>query len=67
MSDVHHAISDTDLDTLFRSARTQNKWQDKPVSNAMLMAIYDLLRWTRFFAAPAHCVTGRTSRSRMRC
>ena len=45
MSQDHHAISDTDLDTLFRSARTQNKWQDKPVSNAMLMAIYDLLRW----------------------
>src|SRR5471030_2825002 len=45
MSEAHHAISDTDLDTLFRSARTQNKWQDKPVSNAMLMAIYDLLRW----------------------
>jgi 3-hydroxypropanoate dehydrogenase len=45
MSEAHHAISDTDLDTLFRGARTQNKWQDKPVSNAMLMAIYDLLRW----------------------
>ncbi len=45
MSEPHHAISDTDLDTLFRSARTQNKWQDKPVSNAMLMAIYDLMRW----------------------
>ncbi|HEU0095065.1 MAG TPA: malonic semialdehyde reductase [Rhizomicrobium sp.] len=45
MSELHHAISDADLDTLFRNARTQNKWQDKPVSNAMLMAIYDLMRW----------------------
>jgi 3-hydroxypropanoate dehydrogenase len=45
MSETHHAISDSDLDTLFRSARTQNKWQDKPVSNTMLMAIYDLMRW----------------------
>jgi 3-hydroxypropanoate dehydrogenase len=45
MSEAHHAISDTDRDTLFRSARTQNKWQDKPVSNTMLMAIYDLMRW----------------------
>jgi 3-hydroxypropanoate dehydrogenase len=45
MSEPHHAISDSDLDTLFRNARTQNKWQDKPVSNTMLMAIYDLMRW----------------------
>jgi len=40
-----HAINDEALDILFRTARTQNKWQDKPVSTAMLMAIYDLLRW----------------------
>ncbi len=42
---MHHAINDEALDIIFRTARTQNKWQDKPVSNAMLMAIYDLMRW----------------------
>jgi 3-hydroxypropanoate dehydrogenase len=43
--DVHHAINDDALDTIFRKARTQNKWQNKPVSPALLMAIYDLMRW----------------------
>jgi 3-hydroxypropanoate dehydrogenase len=42
---MSHAVSDEALDTLFRAARTQNKWSDTPVSDAMLMAIYDLMRW----------------------
>jgi len=41
---VHHAISDEALDQLFRSARSQNKWQDRPVSPTLLHALYDLLR-----------------------
>ncbi len=41
----HHAVNDEALDTIFRAARTQNKWQDKPVSTALLMAVYDLMRW----------------------
>lgn len=40
-----HAISDEALDRIFRTARSQNKWFDKPVSVAHLMAIYDLMRW----------------------
>jgi len=40
----HHAINDEALDTIFRSARSQNKWTDKPVSTALLMAVYDLMR-----------------------
>jgi len=42
---MSHAINDEDLDVIFRTARTQNKWQDKPVSPALLMAVYDLMRW----------------------
>ena len=42
MSD--HAVSDAALDTIFREAHTQNKWTDKPVSPALLMAVYDLMR-----------------------
>ena len=41
---MHHAISDEALDQLFRSARSQNKWQAKPVSPTLLHALYDLLR-----------------------
>lgn len=40
-----HAINDEALDTLFRQAHTHNAWQDKPVSSAVLMAVYDLMRW----------------------
>ena len=41
---MHHAISDDALDQLFRTARTQNKWQMKPVSLTLLHAVYDLMR-----------------------
>jgi 3-hydroxypropanoate dehydrogenase len=42
---MSHAINDEALDVIFRKARTQNKWLDKPVSPALLMAVYDLMRW----------------------
>ncbi len=37
-------VSDSDLDLIFREARTHNVWQDKPVSDVVLQALYDLLR-----------------------
>ena len=40
-----HAVSDEALDTLFRSARSHNRWTEEPVSDALLMALYDLMRW----------------------
>ncbi len=40
-----HAINDEALDTIFRDAHTHNAWTDKPVSPALIMAVYDLLRW----------------------
>ena len=52
----HHAINDEAFDTIFRAARTQNKWFDKPVSPAMLMAIYDLMR---FGPTSANCSPAR--------
>jgi 3-hydroxypropanoate dehydrogenase len=45
LSEPAHAISDAALDTLFREAHTTRKWLDRPVSPALLMAIYDLMRW----------------------
>jgi 3-hydroxypropanoate dehydrogenase len=42
---MSRTVNDEALNILFREARTQNKWQDKPVSTALLMAIYDLTRW----------------------
>jgi 3-hydroxypropanoate dehydrogenase len=45
LSEPHHAVSDAALDTLLREAHTTRKWLDTPVSNTVLMAIYDLMRW----------------------
>ena len=41
---MHAPISDDALDTIFREARTFRRWQDKAVSPALQMAIYDLMR-----------------------
>jgi len=38
-------LSDHDLDIIFRRARSHNKWQDKPVSDTLLHALYDLVKW----------------------
>jgi 3-hydroxypropanoate dehydrogenase len=37
-------IDDAALDALFREARTQNSWQAKPVSDAMLQAVWELAK-----------------------
>jgi len=42
MSDV---LNDNALDQLFRTARTQNAFQDRPVEDAQLRALYELLKW----------------------
>lgn len=64
-----HAISDAGLDTIFREARTLRKWQDKPVSPALLMAIYDLLRLgpteTNISPARFHFVVSAEAKARL--
>ncbi len=37
-------VSDEGLDILFRTARTQNVWLDKPVDDALLAQVYDLAK-----------------------
>lgn len=65
-----HAVSDEALDIIFRDARTQNKWTDKPVSNALLMAVYDLMRWgpTSANASPArfYFLTTKEAKERLK-
>jgi len=64
-----HAVSDAALDTIFRSARTHRHWQDKPVSNALLMAVYDLMRWgpteSNFTPARFHFVVSKEAKARL--
>ena len=51
------------------AARTLRKWQDKPVSPALLMAIYDLMRWgpTEANITPArfHFVVSKEAKARL--
>jgi 3-hydroxypropanoate dehydrogenase len=56
------SLDDTALDALFRSARTQNKWTDQPVSDDDIRAIYDLLKWgpTSANCSPARFVFVRS-------
>ncbi len=49
-------LPDTALDALFRAARTHNAWTDKPVSDVLLEALYDLLR---LGPTSANCSPGR--------
>ena len=42
MSDV---LNDNVLDQLFRTARTQNTYQARPIEDVQLRALYDLLKW----------------------
>lgn len=62
MSETAAPLDDRALDQLFRAARTQNKWQDRPVPDAKLHDLYDLLKWgpTSANSSPARFVFVRT-------
>ena len=51
-------LSDSALDQLFRTARTYNGYLDRPVSDAQLHAIWDLMKYgpTSANALPARII-----------
>lgn len=55
-------IDPAGLDLLFREARTQNKWQDRPIPDATLQQLYDVAKWgpTSANCSPARFVFIRT-------
>jgi 3-hydroxypropanoate dehydrogenase len=61
-------LDDNALDLLFRNARAQNGWLDKPVSDDQLRAIYDVLKWgpTSANSSPARIVWVRTPEGKER-
>ncbi|MCA3418945.1 MAG: malonic semialdehyde reductase [Roseomonas sp.] len=63
MSESAAPLDDRALDHLFRAARTQNKWQDRPVPDAKLQELYELLKWgpTSANSSPARFVFVRTA------
>lgn len=61
-------LDDRALDQLFRAARTYPTWQDRPVSDDQLRALYDLLKWgpTSMNCLPARFVFLRTEEAKAR-
>ena len=59
-------LDDTALDQLFREARTQNKWRDRPVPDSQLEEIYNLLKFapTSANSSPARFVFVRTAEAK---
>jgi 3-hydroxypropanoate dehydrogenase len=55
---MKHALDDAALDTLFREARSYNRWSAEPVSEATLHALYDLVKFgpTSVNCSPARFV-----------
>ena len=55
-------LDDRSLDILFRAARTHSNWLDKPVSDALLHQIYNLMKWapTSANCSPARIVFVRS-------
>lgn len=55
-------LNDTAIETLFTHARTHSAWLDKPVTDAQLRQIYDLMRWgpTSANCSPARIVFIKT-------
>lgn len=41
---MHRILTDESLDLLFRNARTHNFWIDKPVSDTLLQAVWELAK-----------------------
>lgn len=38
-------INDHALDVIFREARTRNGWETRPISQTLIQAVYDLMKW----------------------
>lgn len=65
---MEKVLSPDALDVVFRTARTQNGWLDKPVSDSKLQELYDLLKHgpTSMNTCPARFVFLRTPEAKAR-
>jgi 3-hydroxypropanoate dehydrogenase len=68
MMNMSNTLSTDVLDTLFRSARTQNGWLDKPVTDEQLQALYELAKYgpTSMNTSPARFAFLRTPEAKAR-
>lgn len=65
---LNEALNDSALDTIFRTARSHNGWQDKPVSDEQLKQVYNLMKWgpTSANSCPARLVFVKTNEAKQR-
>jgi 3-hydroxypropanoate dehydrogenase len=65
---MNHPLNDDAMDRLFRTARTYNAWQDRPVSDELLRQLYDLMKWgpTSANCCPARILFLRTPEAKER-
>ena len=61
-------LDDRSLDLIFREAHTHSNWLDKPVSDALLHQIYDLMKWapTSANGCPGRFVFVRSAEAKQR-
>ena len=61
-------LADAALDQLFRTARTQNAFQDRPVEDSQLHALYELLKWgpTAANSTPARFVFVKSAEAKQK-
>ncbi|QSX41375.1 malonic semialdehyde reductase [Shewanella cyperi] len=61
-------LSDEGMDLLFRQARTHTHWLNKPVSDATLHELYELMKWgpTSVNGSPARILFLRTEAAKQR-
>lgn len=64
----HDPLSDDALDALFREAHTKVKWDGRAVSDALVQAVYELLKWapTSANSSPARFVFLRSAKAKER-
>ena len=61
-------LDDRSLDLIFREAHTHSAWLDKPVGDALLQQVYDLMKWapTSANSSPARIVFVRSAAAKQR-
>ena len=65
---MRNRLTEKALDILFRKARTHSAWLAKPVSDDLLRALYDLMKWgpTSANCCPARIIFLRTPEAKQR-
>lgn len=61
-------LTDSALDQLFREARSYNTWSSQPVNDALLHALYELMKWgpTAANSCPARIVFVKSEEAKQR-